>query len=227
MIDGQFYPGQTIQFQDGEFEPDYTAPIAIGTVGTYGSDADSTSYTATGLTAIATGERAVVALYGRNNVNALVSGSPTIGGVAMTPLHSLNDGVQLRIDFYLGPVSQSGDVAVTYTQPLLRFGCALWPVSGLLSATPFDTGNSQADPMADTMNCPINGAIIGAAFDQNSGAGFAWTGITENFERQIVVAGENGYFSGASSVFTTTQTGLSVQCNAGAFVRGMILVALR
>jgi hypothetical protein len=184
------------------------APVAVGAVSTWSSDTNATSYTSSGLGAIATGERAVVAIYARSSVTTAALSSVTIGGVAMSEL-ATNNNAGSRVSLYIGPEGQSGQVAATFDASMARCGIALWPVSGVISATAFDTAGANGDPSSLPIDVEAGGAVFAVVGESNA-ATYTWAGATEAFDIQF----ESNTMSGAAEAFATAQTALALSADA-------------
>lgn len=111
------------------------------------------------------------------------------------------------------PTGTTGDVVVTFNGSCVRAGIALWAVTGIGSATAYDTAtanDSGVNPNpSNTIDCEADGIIIAASFINNAAttSGTAWTGVTEDYEQTVE---SNSRISGASDEFATLQTGLTI-----------------
>lgn len=198
--------------------------IVVGSVGTpYTSSSNSATYTGTGLPSVASDERGVIAIGGRNTVLRTLT-SVTLGGEACSEIHKDDNGGSV-VALYIAPKGATGDVVVNLDGDWLRCAIALWPCKNIRSATPTDTAESTADPLNASIDCAAGGAIFGVAFNADNGS-FAWTNLTEAFD----VTPESGSIvSGAADVFPAGASARSITADPStANDRGvMALAALR
>lgn len=108
------------------------------------------------------------------------------------------------------PTGATGDLVVTYADSMSRSIVALLARTGSNGcASPFDSDSSSlADPTV-ALDIPENGGGIGACM-KGSNTTTTWTGLTEDYDafHEATVM-----FTGASAVFATAQTGLTVTCD--------------
>jgi hypothetical protein len=176
--------------------------LVVGTAGSYANAADLTTYTATGLPAIAANERGVIAIAARQSSTRTIV-SVTHGGQACSELHAAGvSGTSCAI--YLSPVGATGDVVVQWSGSEARCVVGLWPTRNMQNIVASDVASSSASPMSLSIDCPAGGAIFAVAYNNTNGA-YTWTNLDGSIFSQIVET--NTRVDGRGEVFTTAQTG--------------------
>jgi len=199
--------------------------VAVSYLTTASDTSDQTTYNGVsfqGLTfGAADAARYIVVGIGARANSARSISSVTIGGVAATHVCTANDtsaGADIA-SLYIAavPTGTTGDVVVTFSGAMLRCQIGLWRMTGISSATPNATmtdNTISAGVLTGTINCPANGAIIGAAWGAGSGSQTAtWAGITEVYDGQPETTSNNA--TGAHATFFAAQTGLTVSATIG------------
>lgn len=91
----------------------------------------------------------------------------------------------------------------------------VWVTYGMVRTTPYDTATDTnegvASNLSTSINVPDNGFVLAAATNSAnaSGSSFAWSGVTERYDRTF--SGER--VTGANSSILSAQTGRSIQAN--------------
>lgn len=201
-----------------------SAPGAPPTV-TYVTHVEATGITANPFTASAVGigtatsDRIVVAAIGLDIASLSVSdGHPsavTIGGVSATKAVSFTNsstGSNLSMSLWSAPVptGTTGDIVVTQGAVAfavgLSYSIGTWALTGV-SNTVSDTATASANPASLNIDVHKNDIAIGAGLSFALGAGYAWTGLTENYDYTLTA---NHFASGASLVASTATIPLTV-----------------
>lgn len=152
----------------------------------------------------------IVGVASRQGTAGITISSLTVAGVSASQLVSnvgTPDSSITAIWAAAVPTGTTGDVVVTFssgTQVSCHIG--IWRMLRS-SSTAFDTGGGIGNNPSDTINIPAGGAACAVAYSAGASPTTTWTGLTERFDN--VVDTQTG--TGASSSFSTTQTGLTVQ----------------
>jgi hypothetical protein len=149
--------------------------------------------------------------------------SVTVAGIAAVKAVSLTLSATETVDIWIAPVptGTTGDIVVA-TPDSTTCGIG-WTAMYDANSTADDTASNSAAPASTTINCPANGAIFGVVMIRsNTDRTWTWTGITEDYD-EFIVTGDSSH-SGASDLFATQQTGLTVTATAsGAGVRNPVM----
>ncbi len=231
MFDGQFQPGQRLQFLDGDLGP---VVIDLPLVSTYLSHAnngtDLTTYNFAAFTLPgATGSYVLVAAAASLAATPSVS-SMSIDGQAATLVGGSGVGADvLRVEFWIAPstANASGTISVTWNAAVARCAIAAWNLQNLQSTT---LTNSAADTGLDpsvALNVDAGGGGFAMfyATDADSKT-VTWTGLTERVDTLVETSRT---YSAASLDFASAQVGLTVTADgstAGATCR-MFAIAMR
>ncbi len=138
--------------------------------------------------------------------------SVTIGGVSATitvqRTNSIVDHTISGLAIANVPTGTTGDIVITLSTGERRCGIGVYRATGI-SAIPTDTGSSIANNPTFDIDVIAGGFAIGTA-----GTGFfdtaTWTNLTEDYDFQA--GGESFALSGASDVFGSEQTDLTLLC---------------
>lgn len=170
----------------------------------------------------------VVGVTGFNGVALRSVLSLTVAGVSATIVKA-TPGTNGAAEVWIAavPTGATGDIVVTWSGGVQRTGIGVWAIYGA-SATAYDTGNSTADPLTDTINIDNGGVLIACEFSQGSGGTVTttWTNITENYDESIE---GNTSQSGASDAFATAQTGRTITAtfSAGTVDQALAMASFR
>jgi hypothetical protein len=151
-----------------------------------------------------TAERAAPTTYG--------IASATIGDVAADVIAAVEEttgGIDSYMIIAKTPSGSSGTVSITFNSGQVFCHVGLWRVTGIASATPFDTALAVGDPTTLSIDVPNNGIVIGVAQNATSGTVFATTGVTENYD----VSFDGSRHVGGSVAGLSSQTGRVVTFN--------------
>lgn len=196
------------------------------------STADTNAYTfsAQNLGTASADRYIIVSAFGRKAGASTTISSITIGGVSATIVKQVTNNVTntdvAGLAIAAVPTGATGDVVVTFGASMVRAAIGLWSATGLVSATPTDTGSSTANAPTYDLDVNANGFAIGAgATAANTTA--SWTELTEDFDAVVESA---LCYSGASKAYATTQTNKtmtvtfgSVEESAGVFASWELL----
>lgn len=196
---------------------DGRSPVALSfTVSALSAtDATTYSFTAQSVGTAANNRFVIIAIGSRANAARSIS-TATIGGVNAVQLAIGNDtsgGADIAA-LYIAALSTgtTADISLTFSAQMLRCGIGVYRMVGAGSPTPHATMTDNvmvAGVLSGTINCPANGAIVGAAWGAGSGNQLAvWAGITEDYDIQPETTANDA--SGAHDAFATVQTGLTV-----------------
>jgi len=155
--------------------------------------------------------------------------SVTIGGVAAVKIiEALGAGYgYASLWMASGVAGTTADIVATFPSTSnVGTVLAVWKVQTLATAA-HAVASDGAAPGSITIDVPQNGIGIGFAMNQDDGlADYIWSGLTEDYEADVVGVGAFGH-SGASAAFATAQVGLPVTVTyavAGA-TRAMLAVS--
>jgi hypothetical protein len=137
-------------------------------------------------------------------------GNVVIGGVSATIIGPAIEGATFEFLAYAEvPTGISGTVSFSWSGgPSVDTGIGIWRVMNV-TETPFDTATDDiTDPLDVSLNVPANGIVIASSFAVN-GTGITFNGLAnEDFE--VDVSGSNERHAGASELFASAQTPLSL-----------------
>jgi hypothetical protein len=186
----------------------------LGTVEDTGNDSQSNfSFGSFGAEA---SDRYLIALIsGRDGANNFTASSVTIGGVSASiaaQVTNTNTAVQSVIAIAAVPTGASGSVVVDWSEALVEDQvCTLLRVTGLASATAYDTdsGEDTANDtsLAGTIDCEAGGLVV-AISGNTSNRTSSWSLANEVSDQATTDGGV--YQSAAYEIFASAQTGLSV-----------------
>lgn len=134
----------------------------------------------------------------------------TIGGVSATIVAQATANVtRVGIAIALVPTGSSGNVAVTAGATYATLAVGLYALTGLQSATPYDTATASS-PLSDSsslnlsLDVPANGLVVAVEQNGQVGGGSAgnesWSGLSENFGGTTGGAYRSSWASGTSTV---------------------------
>jgi hypothetical protein len=159
----------------------------------------------------------LVEVYGRRTTAAATTiSSVTVAGNSATDVgqHNLVEGAASVVGLYgiALPTGTSGDIVVTFSAAMTRAMIAVSTMTGASSCTvASDVESSDAnDPTTSALDVPANGSAIGLCLESSPSSTATWTGLTERHDsivEALMLA------SGASTDFTSAQTGLTVTCD--------------
>lgn len=177
------------------------------------SDLNSYTFSSQNLGAASADRYIIVSIQTRDSgTGAKTINSVTVGGVSATitvqkqGVDAATNSTVAGLAIALVPSGTTGDVVVTFSEVVLRCSIALYAATGLTSATPTDTGSSNASNPTYDIDVAAGGFAIGAISDAN-GTSVVWTGITENFDTTVETF---LLVSGAAATFATQQTNLTL-----------------
>jgi len=191
-------------------------PPAMAYVSQAGMATDFTTYTFSGQgIGTASADREVIVAFSCSGGGTQLINTMTIGGISATEhIEQGNTDGEMASAIYSAnvPTGTTADIVVVLNRSAGRAHVAVWEATGI-SVTPNDTKSdnaaaSAADPSV-SINCPATGFIIAyTSSTGGSGSTYTWAGVTEDFDTGPI---EFSYTaSGASDVFATQQTGLTV-----------------
>lgn len=153
-----------------------------------------------------------------------VVSSVTIGGVTATINVQTNySGNGVAIATAAVPTGTTGDVVVTWDQAMGNCDIALYRATNINGTTAYDTGfASNTDPLSTTVDTINGGVGVGVSKNDNGTASTTWVGLTEAFDDTD--SGGNDE-SGASEVFSSTASGVTVSCDWTTTTRQLFAVA--
>lgn len=123
------------------------------------------------------------------------------------------------------PTGTTGNIVVTWSAGMLRCGIGVYGSNTMMSATATATGSSTANPANASINVSAGGFVVGCdtTYRTSGAPTFTWTNLTENYDQNIEAGGTSQ--TGASSNFSTAQTGLSITCTPSLFTAGSMCIA--
>jgi hypothetical protein len=138
--------------------------------------------------------------------------SATIGGVSASVIVAVEEATG-GLDSYMiiakTPSGSSGTVSITFNSGQVFCHVGIWRVTGIASATPFDTALAVGDPTTLSIDVPSNGIVIGTAQNATSGTAFATSGVSENYD----VSFDSSRHVGGSAFGLSPETGRTVTFN--------------
>tara|TARA_R110002126_G_scaffold55235_1_gene148676 strand:+ start:247 stop:1356 length:1110 start_codon:yes stop_codon:yes gene_type:complete len=160
-----------------------------------------------------------------DNYDGTTSGI-TVAGVAATAVIQAS-GTNSRAGLWQAavPSGTTGDIVVTLGAGNDRLGIGVWAIYGAANSSANDTATDEdsSDPLTVSMDCPANGVMICAAAAHTTGTkGYSWTNLTENFDAVIKAATQH---TGASALFETAQSGLTITCDPASNTNGGCMAA--
>ncbi len=176
------------------------------------SGTDTNAYTfSTQNFSTAASDRYIIAGISFRAVGTITFSSVTLGGVSATvSAASYNtsggNSTGTCIAWANVPTGTSGNVVVNLSGTALRCGHGLWNVTGMASSTS-DGGGSTAAAPTYSINIPAGGFAIACAYTAGTSTA-TWTNLTEKYDEAVEGAGSA--HTGASDVFATVQSGLSL-----------------
>jgi len=199
-MDGQFFPGQAIQFE-GDGIP-LTEPVdgsfITSALNAPGGGATTHTFTSRAIGAVPPAGKTRLVVVTVDYVNtggtAGISGV-TIGGVAATLVKQQNSGGIPGCGIYALAVPSGTTATIVVTTATTAF-CVIgvYRVVGA-NSTQLDTQSNTADPINITVNVKAGGYVIGTAQNRNRGT-TTWTNLSENFDTDNT---SNDYASGADA----------------------------
>lgn len=188
MLDGQFWPRQTLEFGPGMVGavPGQKQALAASYITQVSSDSDTPPYTfssaAIGAAAV---DRLVVVFAFVWGSTPVVSGV-TIGGVAADVITGFGGvaGYALLCKAIV-PTGTTADIVIAVSSGTCsRAGVSVFRLVGLQSYTAFDSGSPFGDPASDTLNATFDGVVVaGGVISANET--FTWTGVTEQHDTLV------------------------------------------
>lgn len=136
--------------------------VAIGT-------ATDTRYVLVGVTGRAPGARTL--------------NSVTIAGITATILgntHNTGGGTDTISAFAIAKVTSgtTANIVVTFSSTMAAFGCSVWTLDGLDSATARTYVGDTSDPFNGTLNAKADGWVFGVGMDFSNSGVLSWTNLT-------------------------------------------------
>ena len=182
----------------------------------------SSNFSTYSFTSVPLGEesptRQIVAVFGMRRGNTTFpSCSCTINGVSATQLLSRRGTASFADGSYMFianvPTGTSGTIRFSLSLSGLCGLMGAWRVDNIESATPRDTATTAQDEPAN-MNVDVleNDVIIGMEGDYGRSATCSWTGVTEDYDFNVVDS-TNRHQSGGSFIATADETNRLIQGN--------------
>ena len=159
------------------------------------------------------GRYIVATVSARKSGGATTLASVTIGGVSATIVEQINNTAShcnnAAIAIAKVPTGTSGDIVVTWNDPMVRCTLGVYRLVGIDSPTPADSSTSTANDPTYALDVPAGGAAIGVALTADANS-CTWSGLTEDFDGTLETYVT---YTGASGAFESEQTDLTCTAN--------------
>lgn len=210
------------------------ATVSFRTSAVDANDLTTYTFSAKDIGTAAQNRKVLIAIAAQSGSTGISISSVTVAGnnASLVVAHAMSSNTRYRVEIWqianaalpLG-TETSADIVVTASGGLARCGIGTFAIYGARSDA-FATGNSEAEPLSASVNCPAGGVIVGVATAIAAGAVTltnTWLNITEAYDAELEGTPFFADHSGAALAFATTQTSLEVRCtmSASASARAM------
>lgn len=205
-------------------------PPTLSYVGrtTLTNDASSYTFTSHAL-GTAAANRYIVLILGTRTASGVAATitAVTVAGISATIAQQINNGdgtgyTNCTLAVVAVPTGTTGNIDVTFDMSTSRCNVAVWAAYGLASATPVTATATAAG--AINVNVLQGGFVVAGAGGYNNAGGFAWTGLSEQYD----VTHENLYYGcGASDSNLSAATPRSISFTYGGSTIAAVAGAFR
>jgi hypothetical protein len=177
-----------------------------------GTTQSTYTFTSRSLGAAAQSRFIIVGVGTRSNAQSVTS--LTIGGVSASILKRQASAFNTaELWGALVPTGTTGNIVVAWSSAPTKCVITVHRTLYLQQYTPINTYGSTTNPLSVLANAPNGSVAVAFGFPSNNGSN-TWTGLTEDVDAIITVAGSPQSYTAASARFITDQSSLSITCSA-------------